>query len=145
MLFIFGSLVRQRPPLQEDLPPTQESGEMKKALANRDIWLLALSFACFTLAMVSIGTYYPTYLNVMRGFTLGRAALISSIATLMILLSAPMAGWFSDRIGSRRLIFSFPFLVVGFLLLFPFRLTGWQIIVLILVQGLVGGVIPTAI
>lgn len=144
MLFIYGSFIRQKPVVQEDIPSTLEPGEMKRALANRDIWLLGLAFACFTLVTISIGTYYPTYLNVTIGYSLGRAALISSIATLMILFSAPMAGWISDRIGSRRLVFSLPFLCLGFLLLFPFRVTGWQIIAVIVVQGLAGGFIPTA-
>ena len=144
MLFIYGSLVCQRPALQEDLPLSAELFQLDKTLANRDIWLLSLAFACFTLVMMSIGTYYPTYLNMTLGYTLGQAALISSIATIMLLISAPMAGWISDRIGSRRLIFSLPFLVIGLLCLFPLRVTGWQIVAFVIVQGLVGGVIPTA-
>ena len=118
MLFIYGSLVCQRPALQEDLPLSAESFQLDKTLANRDIWLLSLAFACFTLVMMSIGTYYPTYLNMTLGYTLGQAALISSIATIVLLISAPMAGWISDRIGSRRLIFSLPFLVIGLLCFF---------------------------
>lgn len=63
MLFIYGSLVCQRPALQEDLPLSAELFQLDKTLANRDIWLLSLAFACFTLVMMSIGTYYPTYLK----------------------------------------------------------------------------------
>jgi MFS family permease len=106
--------------------------------------LLAYVFARFILVMRSIGTYYPTYLNVTFGYSLGQAALISSISTIMLFISAPLAGWISSRTDSRRLIFSLPFLFIGFLLLFLFRVTDWQIIAFVVIRGLVGGVIPTA-
>ena len=64
-------------PSANGMPPRPGIG---KALANRDIWLLALMFACFSLALVSIGTYYPTYLSEVRGYPLGQAAFISSLA-----------------------------------------------------------------
>jgi OPA family glycerol-3-phosphate transporter-like MFS transporter len=113
-------------------------------LSNRNVWLLALEFACMNLTMVSVGTYYPTFLNEVRGYSLGQAAFVSSIATLIILFSAPAAGWLSDRIGSRRLVFSLPFLGLAVMFIFPFHLTGWQIVAFMVVQGLIIGGIPTA-
>jgi MFS family permease len=103
-----------------------------------------LEFACFNLALLSVATYYPTFLKQVRGYSLGQAAFISSIPTIVILFFAPIAGWVSDRIGSRRLVFSLPFLAVALLLIFPFRVTGWQIIALMLIQGMIVGAIPTA-
>lgn len=144
VMLLYGLLVRNPP----DLPPVRKqdaaSPGIRKALANRDIWLLALLFACFNLALVSIGTYYPTFLNEVRGYPLGQAAFISSLASLVVIIGAPLAGWLSDRIGSRRLLFSLPFLVIAVMMLLPFRITGWQIPLFMAVQGLVVGAIPTA-
>jgi MFS family permease len=83
-------------------------------------------------------------LNQVRGYPLGQAAFISSITTILVLFSAPAAGWVSDQIGSRRLVFSLPFLAVAVFLLFPFQVTGWHIIAVMVIQGLVVGAIPTA-
>ena len=95
-------------------------------------------------AMVAVATYYPTFLNEVRGYPLGQAAFISSLASLVILFSAPAAGLFSDRIGSRRLVLALPFLGAAILFLFPFKVTGWQIIFFMILQGLIIGAIPTA-
>jgi MFS family permease len=62
----------------------------------------------------------------------------------VILFSAPAAGLLADRVGSLRLVFALPFLGAAVLFLFPFNVTGWQIIVLMILQGLILGAIPTA-
>lgn len=148
MLVIYAATVR-RPPASSD----KDSGEggpsgaepgLGKALANRNIWLLGLEFACFNLALVALGTYYPTFLNEVRGFPLGQAALLASIGTAVVLISAPLAGWLSDRIGSRRLVLSLPFLGLAVLLLFPFTATGGWIVAIMLIQGMLAGGIATA-
>ncbi len=144
VMLLYALLVRN----PAGLPPTRgqngASLEVGKALKNRDIWLLALLFACFSLALVSIGTYYPTFLSEVRGYPLGQAAFISSLSSLVVIGSAPLAGWVSDRIGSRRLLFSLPFLGIAVILALPFHVTGWQVPALLIVQGLVVGAIPTA-
>jgi predicted MFS family arabinose efflux permease len=144
MMIFCGWLVR-RPPVQEQTDTQlQRAPDLRVVLSNRNIWLLALSFACMNLTMVSLGTYYPTFLNEVRGYPLSRAAFVSSIATLIVLFSAPAAGWLSDRIRSRRLVFSLPFLGIAITFLFPFHVTGWQIIAVAVAQGLIIGAIPTA-
>jgi MFS family permease len=115
-----------------------------KTLNNRSIWLLGLMFACLPLIYMGLATYYPTFLVEVRGYSLSQAAYISSIATVMVIFSAPLAGWLSDRIGSRRLVFSIPFLGIAVMLFFPFKIIGWQIYVFMILHGFLGGVIPTA-
>ena len=144
MLVVYGWLIRRPPSHQPGGAAAEEPLDLRKALANRNIWLLALEFACFNLALVSLGTYYPTFLNEVRDYPLGQAALVASIGTMVVLVSAPLAGWLSDRIGSRRLVFSLPFLALAVLLIFPFRVTGWAIIAVAIIQGLIAGAIPTA-
>ncbi len=123
MMVFYGWLVRRPPGLAPGFQNHEPLG-LRQALVNRDIWLLALAFACFNLVLVSISTYYPTFLSTERGYPLGQAAFISSIATIVILVSAPLAGWSSDRIGSRRLVVALPFLAIAVTLIFPFRVTG---------------------
>ena len=144
MMVFYGALVR-RPPAQPLADPDEsEQSTLRHALANRSIWLLATEFACFSLTLVGMGTYYPTFLSEVRHYPLGQAAFISSITSMMVLISAPLAGTISDRIGSRRLVFSLPFLPIALLLIFPFRVAGWQIIAILVAQGLLAGGIPTA-
>lgn len=145
VMMIFCGLLVSRPPVLEPVKAqVQQTPDLRLVLANRNIWLLALAFACMNLTMVSLGTYYPTFLTEVRGYPLGQAAFIASLTTLLVLFSAPAAGWLSDRIGSRRLVFSLPFLAIAVLFLFPFHVTGWQIIALMVAQGLIIGAIPTA-
>jgi nitrate/nitrite transporter NarK len=145
LMMIFCGLLITRAPVSESMElSSRETPGLRNALSNRNIWLLALQFACFNLALVAMGTYYPTFLNQVRGYSLGQAAFIASLPTILVLFSAPAAGWLSDRIGSRRLVFSLPFLGIAVLFLFPFQVTGWQISALMILQGLLVGSIPTA-
>jgi predicted MFS family arabinose efflux permease len=144
MAFFSGLLLRLPPGDQEGSPDRPEGQDLRKALANRDIWLLAFEFACFNLVLIGLGTYYPTFLNEVRGYPLGQAAFIASLSSLVVLVSAPLAGLFSDRAGSRRLFFSLPFLAIAVLFLFPFHAVGWQIPAMMVVMGVITGAIPTA-
>lgn len=145
VMMVFSGLLITQPPTQGPAAAqTQAMPNLKQALANRNIWLLALAFACMNLTLVTLGTYYPTFLHEVRGYPLGQASFIASVATLVVFVSAPAAGWLSDRIGSRRLLFSTPFLVISVLFIFPFHVTGWLIYLVLIIQGLVVGAIPTS-
>jgi MFS family permease len=116
-----------------------------QVLHNRELWLLAASFGATVAASIGLGTYMPTFLNSVRGMPLGQAAFISSITTLVVIFSAPAGGVLSDRIGSRKK----PYLVglAASIILLPLvgALTGPWLIVLVVINGLVMGVIPTNI
>ncbi len=145
LMMVICAVLIKRPPEQGLVHAQAETRPgLRKALANRSIWLLALEFACMNFVMVAVATYYPTFLSEVRDYPLGQAAFIASLGTLVILFSAPAAGLLSDRIGSRRLVFSLPFLGAAVLFLFPFKVTGWQIVAFMILQGLIVGAIPTA-
>ena len=145
LLMILAALLITHPPTPANkAAKAQPEPQLRKALANRNIWLLALSFACMNVVIVCIGTFYPTFLSEVRNYPLGQAATISSIVTFLSLFSSPLAGWLSDKLGSRRMLFTYPFLLIGVMLLFPFTVTGWLIIAVMGVMGLVIGVIPSA-
>ena len=145
VMMIFCGLLVTRPTAPGPVnAPVEHIPDLQAAFSNRNIWLIALEFACFNLVLVALGTYYPTFLSQVRGYSLEQAAFVSSIGTLLILFSAPAAGWLSDRVGSRRLFFSLPFLAIALLLIFPFRVTGWQIVATMVAQGIIAGAVPTA-
>jgi nitrate/nitrite transporter NarK len=137
-------LMRQPPGAKSTEVQKKPSLDLRSALANRDIWLLALTFACFNLALIGFGTFYPTFLVEERGLGLSQASFVASISTIVVLFSAPLAGVISDRTGSRRLVLAIPFLVLAVLFLFLFRVSGWQIPVALVVQALAAGAIATA-
>ncbi|MEI7848615.1 MAG: MFS transporter, partial [Chloroflexota bacterium] len=144
MMILCAWLIIRTPAQVQNQGQASPAPDLKKALANRDIWLLALEFACMNFAMVALATYYPTFLSEVRGYSLGQAGFLASLASLVVLVSAPAAGWFSDKIHSRRYILAFPFLAAAIWLIFPFQVTGGQITLMMILQGLLLGAIPTA-
>jgi MFS family permease len=132
------------PPQNAGSPILSELALSLKALNNRSIWLLGLTFGCLNVTSMALGTYFPTFLAEVRGYTLTQAAYISSIGTAVVLVSAPLAGWLSDRIGSRRLVLSIPFLLIAAMMLLPFKIIGWQIYAFMILLGFIMGAIPSA-
>jgi predicted MFS family arabinose efflux permease len=114
------------------------------ALANRGIWLLGLEFACFNIIFIGLFTFFPTFLVEVRGYSLAQAAFITSLSTLVALGSAPLAGWLSDRLGTRRMFVAIPFLIIAGLMLMPFHVTGWALYAFVIVLGIISGATPTA-
>ena len=129
----------ERVELPDDTPPS-----FAAALANRSIWLLGLEFACFNVVTIAILTFFPTYLVAVRGYSLAQAAFITSLTTLVALVSTPLSGWLSDRIGSRRWLIVVPFLFVAGLMLVAFQVSGASLYVFVVLLGLFAGAIPAA-
>jgi len=114
-------------------------------LRNVDVWLLAAAFGAFNAAALGFGTYMPTFLNEQRGLLLAQASLLSSVPTLITIFSAPAGGIVSDRMGSRKKPYLVGFAVALVLLPLAGALSVTGIIVLVVVQGLVFGLVPTNI
>jgi MFS family permease len=142
--FALYLLFMRMPP---SLPQEQVSApglSLRQALSNRSSWFLAASFACFNLTFLGMATFLPTFLVDVRGYPLADAALIVNIPSLVVLFSAPLAGWISDRLGTRKWVYSFGYLSMAAIIVLPFYLTGTGIIVYMVIQGLLIGGIPTA-
>ncbi|MCB9418614.1 MAG: MFS transporter [Ardenticatenaceae bacterium] len=142
-LLLYALLMRT-PPSATDHERETTPLPLRQVLADRNIWLLGLTFCLFNVVFMPLVTYYPTFLVEVRGYSLTDASLIVSISTALVLISAPLAGWLSDKIGSRKLLFTMPFLAIAAIMMLPFKVVGWQIIVLMAVQGLIVGAVPTA-
>ena len=145
---LYGTLLRMPPTLVETASGEERAAEMPptlgQAMANRHIWLLSLAFGSFNFIILALSTFLPTFLSVERGYNLVTASFVVSLIMMVTIGSCPLAGWISDRIGSRKLLIIVPFIIVTVLLLFPFSLTGWLIPAYMIVFGLVTGAIPTA-
>jgi MFS family permease len=122
--------------------PPSAPPPMGRALRNRDLWLVGLTFAFFVMAFMSFTTFLPTYLSVVGGMPLSQAAQVASLGTIVAIFAQPFAGILSDRIGSRK----GPYLIGMGLTALSFPLVslfhGNALIALIILQGLVSGIVP---
>jgi MFS family permease len=116
-----------------------------QVMRNRNIWLLAAAFGAFNAAIIGLSTYLPTFLASQRGLSLGAAALVSSVITLITIFSAPGGGMVSDRIGSRKKPYLAGFAAGVILLPLVSALSVTGLIALVVLIGLALGVIPTTI
>ena len=118
---------------------------MAQVLRNRDVWLISLAFAFFLMATMSSGTFLPTYLSTVRGMPLAQAALLSSVVSMVTIFSCPAGGLLSDRIGSRKRPFVLGLVLMALFMPLVAVMGTNALVVLIIVQGLVGGLVPTNI
>jgi MFS family permease len=118
---------------------------VRTALANRNVWLLGLLFFCFTMVFPGFTNNMPTYLHTVRGYSLGQAALIVSLSSLGTIVGCPVVGMISDRIGSRKKVYTAALLIVSVLWLLPYHLSGVAIPLFLGIFGLVSGALPTMI
>jgi nitrate/nitrite transporter NarK len=142
--FVLYWLLGRTPPEIEEEAIAAEPPNLGRAMANRHIWLLGLSFGCFNLVVLALSTFLPTFLTAERGYTLATASFVTSLTMIVTIGSAPLGGWLSDRLGSRKLLIVGPFIIMAVMLLFPFKVDGWLIPAYLIFLGLVVGGLPTA-
>ena len=97
-----------------------------------------LSLFFVTATQSAIGVLLPFYLQNLRGFTATQIGWIIIASSVVIILIAPLAGWLSDRFGSRLLCSSgAAIIVVGQSMIASFTLQS-SIFQLVLPQVLIG-------
>jgi len=114
-------------------------------LRNRDVWLISLAFGSYNMATMTFSTFTPTYLNLVRGMSLSQAALLSSVVSMVSTISHPAGGILSDRIGSRQRPYMIRLALMAIVMPLIAVMGSGAFIVLVIVQGLVGGLVPTNI
>jgi predicted MFS family arabinose efflux permease len=124
--------------------PAGEPPNLRKALSNPSIWLLGAMFGFFNLALIALNTFFPTFLFSVRSYSMASASFTVSLVMITVLFSAPLAGVLSDKIGSRKLVFTVPFIIVAIMMIFPFTISGGMIALWMILLGVVAGAIPTA-
>ena len=118
---------------------------LSRALLNREIWLLAGVFACFIYAMLTVGTFFPTFLVEQHGYTLAEASRVLSANNAVVLVAAPLIGWLSDRTASRKLFFTVPFLLLIVLVPLVFQIAASLVVVTFIAMGSITGAIPAVV
>jgi len=131
----------------KNVSPTQLSMNTNNwnGIKNRDVWLMAMIFMLFTFNGLGWSSFYPTFLTNEHGFSLSQASLTFSLSTVMSIVSCLIAGVVSDRIGSRRLIFTLPAIPLAIFPTLLYLADGIWIPFLLVFYGLFVGAIPTAI
>ena len=149
IIFILYWALIKMPPVpstgsKEAGSPAKEQPRLREGMANRNLWLLAVSFCCFCIVAVTLNIFLPTFLAAERGYSLASASFMVSVGMIVTLVVSPLSGWISDRIGSRKLVLIVPSLALVVMPLFPFSISGWMIPVYMILQGVIIGAIPTA-
>ncbi|MBP1624496.1 MAG: transporter [Acidobacteria bacterium] len=142
---LFAVLFRLPKPEEMPEPPvrpgvaTGKPVGLFRAMANRNLWLLSISFGCFNLVVLAINSFYTDFLNTVRQYPLAKASFISSLVMLMAIFFGPLSGHLSDRLGSRKAWIVAPFILLCGLYLVPFTATGWMIPAFTIALGILAG------
>ena len=118
---------------------------LKRALRNRDLWLIGILFACFTFNAYAFSTWTPTFLHGVHKVPLSKASMIMGISPMLLLVSCPLAGWLSDRIRSRKATCVLPMMVMAFLYPLASILKTESFLPLVITLGLLNGAIPACV
>ena len=87
-------------------PPVRAAADATARLRGRDVGLAISSGAAwgiFNVALVVVVAFAPAML-VERGFSLGQAGLVASLAIWVSIISVPLGGLLSDRIGRPNVL-----------------------------------------
>ena len=139
----FPQPVSNRQPIPSSRPASGRA--LVGVLRNRHLWLLSLLFGCFNFIFIGYVTWTPTFLYEIRQFSLARASFMASLMTLFTIISCPLAGWISDRLGSRRMICILPMFLMAALFPLSFYVRGDFFPLLVAVLGFVGGFVPPGV
>jgi MFS family permease len=128
-------------------PPTEEKPpSLAKGMANKDFWMISISFGCYNLVVMALVSFFPVFLEIVRGFSLTydkgilmNASFVTALVMAASIFSAPAGGSVSDRIGKRKIMILIPYILMTLTLLVPFTVTGSMIPVFMIVFGIVGG------
>jgi MFS family permease len=142
---IFAALFRM--PKQEEMyaPPAPASATQEappslfKGMANKDFWMISISFGCYNLVILGIISFLPMYLETVQRYNAVSAGLITALIMAASIFAGPAGGYLSDRLGKRKIMILIPYIVMTLCFLVPFTVTGWMIPAWMIVFGIVGG------
>ena len=108
-----------------------------RELMTKDIWCLFGGFIALNVALIAISSYVPTILQV-QGYSATLSGVVSSLPMAISLITSPVAGVLSDKIGRIK-----PFLVISIVCVAPtvflmFITTGITLWLAAIVMGIIG-------
>jgi MFS family permease len=110
----------------------------REALRTRAFWLISLAHAASVLVVSVVQVHFAPH-AVALGFSLQQAALVITIQTAGNLVSRPLGGWASDRVGSRFVILLAMLGHAVALLLLAYAQSFWMLAAFALLNGLAWG------
>ncbi len=95
--------------------------EELKPLKQMRVWRFSLYYVAVFGAYVALAAWLPKYYVDVYGTTLTTAALLTALYIFPASLLRPLGGWFSDRIGARKVMYwTFAAMIIStFLLMMP--------------------------
>ncbi len=143
---LYALFMRVPPPAATAAQPAIPGGRgLRRTVMNKQVWLLALVFGCFTYAMLAVGTFYPTFLVEERQFTVADAANVLAANNVVVLFSAPFFGWLSDRFGTRKQFFTLPFLYLMLMVPIVFQISATLALPAYVLLGAFTAAIPAVV
>jgi len=125
----------------DEKPPS-----LAKGMANKDFWMISISFGCYNLVVMAMVSFLPVFLEVVRGYSLTyddgvlrNASFVTALVMAASIFSAPAGGSLSDRLGKRKIMILIPYILMTLTLLIPFTVTGAMIPLFMILFGVVGG------
>jgi predicted MFS family arabinose efflux permease len=120
----------------------RKSTNARSVFFSGDIWLIGLTFCCFSSQYGSFLTWTPTFLHTVRGTSLASSSLIMSFVPILGLISAPLAGWMVGRVLQRRLMCAIAMALFSALLPWASVLNVQHLIPLMAAIGFISSMIP---
>ncbi|MEM2875247.1 MAG: MFS transporter [Candidatus Hadarchaeales archaeon] len=131
LLFFF--IVKQG---EEKIAPMRLSGgAVWRALANRELWFIGITWFTYNYFLVSLTSFAPTYFETVLGISNEFASAMAIIPVAMQIWAAPIWGAISDRIKSlKKTILLGGTVSFGWSMLIPFfsGSVGWWIFMFII-------------
>ena len=129
------------PTAKDEAPPS-----LIKGMSNINYWLCGIGFGIYNLVVMAMLSFLPTFLQNERGYSpiydkgiFMNASFVTAFVMMASVITAPLGGFISDRLGSRKAVVLVSYAVMTLTFLVPFSIVGWQIPVYMLVFGLFGG------
>jgi len=154
---LFAILFRMPRPEEMEAAPAPATEEetapsLTKGMANKDLWMISISFGIYNLVLLAMLSILPTFLETQRAFLLTRekglllnASFVTAAIMLASIFTAPLGGYISDRLGKRKIMILIPYILMTVMFLFIFKVTGGMIPLYLFVFGIVGGPIATVL
>lgn len=108
-----------------------------RELITRETLLFFVAFAIFNICLLAVLSFVPTILQ-MRGFGATLSGFISTLPMLLSIVSSPLFGVVSDRVGRCKPILVMSMLVMGPCTFLFFTQVGALLWIAAIVMGLIG-------
>jgi MFS family permease len=120
----------------------QERPDIGRAIRNVEIWKIGLVWLLFNAAALSFTTWGPKVFHDFRGMDTVSATVLASTLMLAAIPFAPFFGWFSDRMGRRKLLMVVGSVLVSISLVVVSFSSGLGLVAAVVGLGIVAAMVP---